>query len=43
MPTNEAIAKAKEQLRIEGEGHIWWTFLYLGDRPARFDGWVGGG
>ncbi len=39
----EAIAKAKWQTRIDGEGHIWWVFLYVGDRPKRFSGWVGGG
>jgi WD40-like Beta Propeller Repeat len=39
----EAKAKAKQQLRIEGEGHIWWTFLYIGDRPTRFADWKGGG
>jgi Tol biopolymer transport system component len=40
---HEAIEKARERLRIDGEGHIWWTFLYLGERPTRFDNWVGGG
>ncbi len=40
---DEAIDKAKRQLRIEGDGHIWWTFLYLGDRPTRFSEWMGGG
>ena len=39
----EAKAKAKQQLHIEGEGHYWWTFLYLGDRPKRFGDWMGGG
>lgn len=39
----EAIAKAKRQSRVEGEGHIWWVFLYVGDRPKRFSGWEGGG
>jgi hypothetical protein len=39
----EAKEKANRQLRIEGEGHIWWIFLYVGDRPKRFSGWYGGG
>ncbi len=39
----EAIAKAKWQTRIDGEGHIWWVFLYVGDRPKRFSGWEGRG
>ena len=40
---DEAIAKAKDRLRIDGDGHIWWTFLYVGERPTRFSEWVGGG
>src|SRR5262249_2063290 len=39
----EAREKARKQLRIEGGGHIWWVFLYVGDRPKRFSGWQGGG
>lgn len=39
----EAIEAAKQQSGIEGEGHIWWVFLYVGDRPKRFSGWEGGG
>jgi Tol biopolymer transport system component/predicted Zn-dependent protease len=39
----EAREKAERQLKIEGEGHIWWVFLYVGDRPKRFSGWQGGG
>ena len=31
------------KLGIEGEGHIWWVFLYVGDRPKRFSGWEGSG
>lgn len=38
---DEAVAKAKRQLRIDGEGHVWWVFLYVGDRPKRFSGWEG--
>jgi hypothetical protein len=40
---DEAIEKAKRQLRTEGEGHIWWTFCYVGDRPQRFSDWRGWG
>jgi hypothetical protein len=39
----EAREKAKKQLRLEGEGHILWTFVYLGDRPERFKDWGGSG
>ncbi len=39
----EARDKAKQQLGIDGEGHIWWVFLYVGDRPKRFSGWQGSG
>ena len=39
----EAREKAKRQLRIEGDGHIFWTFVYVGDRPARFSDWGGTG
>jgi len=39
----EAREKAKRQLRIEGEGHVWWTFVYVGDRPQRFRDWRGFG
>ena len=38
---DEAMEKARRQLRIEGEGHIWWTFFYVGDRPQRFSDWRG--
>ena len=38
---HEALEKAKRQLQIEGEGHIWWTFVYVGDRPKRFSNWGG--
>jgi hypothetical protein len=39
----EAIGKAERQSRIEGEGHIWWVFVYAGDRPERFNVWRGFG
>ena len=37
----EAREKARQQLRLEGEGHIFLTFVYLGDRPQRFGNWAG--
>ena len=40
---DEAMEKARRQLRIEGEGHIYWTFCYRGDRPQRFADWRGWG
>ena len=39
----EAREKGKKQLRLEGEGHILWTFVYVGDRPERFSDWRGFG
>jgi hypothetical protein len=39
----EARNKAERQLRIEGEGHVWWTFLYVGERPTRLGNWRGFG
>jgi hypothetical protein len=39
----EAREKAKRQLRLEGEGHVFWTFVYVGDRPQRFGDWTGVG
>jgi predicted Zn-dependent protease len=39
----DAVEKAKAQSRVAGDGHIWWIFLYVGDRPKRFSGWEGGG
>ena len=38
-----AIRKAEQQARVEGDGHIWWIFYYVGDRPERFSGWEGTG
>ncbi|HSY17503.1 MAG TPA: hypothetical protein VK815_04175 [Candidatus Acidoferrales bacterium] len=37
------IDRASRQYEITGEGHIWWIFIYLGDRPTRFDDWRGDG
>ncbi len=39
----EAREKAQSQLQINGDAHIWWIFLYVGDRPKRFGDWRGGG
>lgn len=40
---HEAREKARRQLRLEGDGHILWTFVYVGDRPQRFSDWRGFG
>ena len=37
----KTIGKAERQLGIAGDGHIWWIFFYVGDRPERFSGWWG--
>ena len=39
----EVIDQASRQYKITGEGHIWWLFIYLGDRPTRFGDWRGAG
>ncbi len=40
---DEALFKAPRQLGLQGEGHIFWTFCYVGDRPKRFFDWRGFG
>lgn len=37
------IRQAMRQSHVRKEGTVWWIFLYLGDRPARFDPWEGRG
>ncbi|HEV2692063.1 MAG TPA: hypothetical protein VG347_04135 [Verrucomicrobiae bacterium] len=37
------IDRASRQYEITGDGHIWWIFIYLGDRPTRFGDWRGDG
>ncbi len=37
------IEKASKQYGIDGTGDIWWIFVYLGDPPARFATFKGGG
>jgi Tol biopolymer transport system component len=37
------IDRATEQYHVAGEGHVWWIFVYLGDRPTRFEEFIGGG
>ena len=37
-----AVKKAIEQYKVRGEG-VWWIFIYLGDRPTRFEIWMGRG
>jgi hypothetical protein len=37
------IQKASKQYGIKNRGNIWWIFVYLGDPPARFNVFMGGG
>jgi hypothetical protein len=37
------IKQATEQYHISGKGDVWWIFVYLGDRPARFANFAGAG
>ncbi|MDB6016256.1 MAG: Periplasmic component of the Tol biopolymer transport system [Pedosphaera sp.] len=39
----DVIQRASQKYRVAGEGHIWWIFIYLGDRPTRFNDWRGFG
>src|SRR5258706_6151682 len=39
----DVIDRATRQYRIAGQGHVWWIFIYLGDRPARFNVFAGSG
>jgi hypothetical protein len=34
---DEVIKLATDKYKIAGKYHVWWIFVYLGDRPARFD------
>jgi hypothetical protein len=35
------IKQATKQYHIAGKGDVWWIFVYLGDRPARFENFAG--
>lgn len=37
------IKLATEKYSIKSQGNIWWIFVFLGDRPARFNDFRGGG
>jgi hypothetical protein len=37
------INKAGEQYKVPRAYHVWWIFMYLGDRPTRFEHWAGRG
>ena len=39
----EIVRRVINRYRIAGTGHIWWIFLYVGDRPTRFQVWWGRG
>ena len=39
----DVIQRATRQYRVAGDGHIWWIFIYVGDRPTRFNDWRGQG
>jgi predicted Zn-dependent protease len=39
----DVIDLATRQYHLAEEGQIWWIFIYLGDRPARFQDFVGTG
>ena len=37
------IERATRQYHVTGKGVVWWIFVYLGDRPARFNDYAGDG
>jgi hypothetical protein len=37
------INKAGAQYNVPKTNHVWWVFIYLGDRPTRYDPWMGRG
>ena len=39
----DVIQRATRQYRVAGDGHLWWIFIYVGDRPTRFNDWRGSG
>lgn len=38
---NNIINKAGAQYHLSKASHVWWVFMYLGDRPSRFENWMG--
>jgi regulation of enolase protein 1 (concanavalin A-like superfamily) len=39
----DVIDRATRKYNITGKGVVWWIFVYLGDRPARFNDYAGDG
>jgi hypothetical protein len=39
----DVIKQATEQYHVAGDFHVWWIFIYLGDRPVRFQTFMGTG
>ena len=39
----EVITQATRQYQVAREGQVWWIFIYLGDRPVRFQNFAGAG
>jgi hypothetical protein len=37
------IDKASKQYSVPKTNDVWWVFMYLGDRPTRYDPWAGRG
>ncbi|HVV02474.1 MAG TPA: hypothetical protein VHH88_13990 [Verrucomicrobiae bacterium] len=37
------IREATRKYHVPGKFHVWWIFVYLGDRPARFNDFAGAG
>lgn len=37
------VNKAGAQYKVPKTNHVWWVFMYMGDRPTRFENWMGGG
>lgn len=37
------INKAIKQYDVPKANYVWWVFVYLGDRPTRYDPWAGNG
>jgi hypothetical protein len=37
------IAQARRESRLDPESKVFWIFIYLGDRPVRFEDWQGTG
>lgn len=37
------INKAIQQYNVPKAAHVFWVFIYLGDRPTRYDPWMGRG